>query len=181
MIMQVMAWLSNHDNYCYVITPKHVVKDRSKARVQSAAPIDRGIGRVNTPFWTGIDLAIIIITRGLEKSCTMPLEVITDARSPVATKSFGQLRRIDKTGQSEGVRMRFVETSYLKHLAQIESDDAQLDVRKGTSGAFLFVDDAPVGMALEDSSSPPRSGYFMRIEEIAYNVGRWVHRSWHRL
>jgi len=158
-----------HAGNCYIATAKHVPNNLPQVTIKTEDPVDVGSAFVFTPFWPGLDLAIATARYGVEDRCIIQFETL---RQPVAFSqdAEGDLVRILPSGQVERVRMRVSTTRYLEFDATVVEDDDE--IYQGTSGAFLFINDRPAGMVVEAIDS--RTAKFIRIEEIAMNLDRWL-------
>jgi hypothetical protein len=90
----------------------------------------------------------------------------------VATGRRVQLLRLRPSGDVERIEMSVTSSDYLTLEAQIEDGSAELF--KGTSGAFLFDGEKPIGMIVQALSST--EGRFIRIEELHMNLARRLNR-----
>ena len=165
------GFLLQHAGSCYVILPRHVAAGRRSVTVFSAAPVVHGAALMETPFWEGMDLAIGIVRGAVEKRCTRDLPALAASVQPENGAEV-QLLRLRPSGEPERIDMLITNSQYLTLEAAIV--DGQSELFKGTSGAFLFTGDSPVGMVTEALS--PTTGRFIRIEEIYLNVKRRLER-----
>lgn len=156
---------------CYLLLPKHVAAGQRRVTVFSAAPVVHSGALVETPFWDGMDLAIGVVRGAIEKRCTVELSSLDISAQP-ESGARTQLLRLRQSGEPERVEMLVTDSQYLTLEAEIA--DGKSELFKGTSGAFLFADDKPLGMVIEALS--PTKGRFIRIEEIYQNVARRVSR-----
>lgn len=155
---------------CYIALPRHVAGERARISVSTAEPVTNGMATVLNPFWEGFDLSIAIARRGVAEYCTDEADFLSRRYRLLTENARGDLVRILPGGQIERVRMRIVEMRYLDFDAVV--DDPGKEIYQGTSGAFLFVGDQPVGMAVKTPA--PGRVRFIRIEEIALNLSRWL-------
>lgn len=160
-----------HGSQCYVIMPRHVSGDNRRVTVYSAAPVVHSGALVETPFWMGIDLAIGVVRGPIETRCKRTLDDLLPRTAP-ETGVTAQLTRLRPSGEVENIDMVVTKGSYLTLEARTKSDKQEL--YKGTSGALLFSDGVPIGMATKALSD--NVGLFMRTEEIHMNVERRLNR-----
>lgn len=151
--------------------PKHVAGGKRRVTVYSAAPVVHSGALVDTPFWSGIDLALGVVRGPVEQRCTRTLDYFASAASPDNGATV-QLLRLRQSGEIERVDMVVTKGEYLTLEARVNGGSAELF--QGTSGAFLLAGDAPVGMAIKALSD--KDGEFMRIEEIRMNIERRLNR-----
>jgi hypothetical protein len=156
---------------CYVLLPKHVAAGQRRVTVFSAAPVVHSGALVETPFWDGMDLAIGVVRGAIEKRCTVELSSLDISAQP-ESGTRTQLLRLRQSGEPERIEMLVTDSQYLTLEAEIA--DGKSELFKGTSGAFLFAENKPLGMVIEALS--PTKGRFIRIEEIYQNVARRVSR-----
>jgi len=156
---------------CYVILPKHVAAGRRSVTVFSAAPVVHSSALIETPFWDGMDLAIGVVRGEVESRCIRNVSDLDVSVQPEAGSKV-QLLRLRQSGEPERIDMLMTDSQYLTLDADIA--DGKSELFKGTSGAFLFDGDTPLGMVIEAVS--PTKGRFIRIEEIFQNVNRRVER-----
>lgn len=165
------GFLVREGTVCYLVLPKHVAAGRRNVTVFSAAPVVHSSALIETPFWDGMDLAIGIVRGEVEDRCVRRLSEL-DATAQPETGANVQMLRLRQSGEPERIPMRITDSQYLTLDAEIA--DGKSELFKGTSGAFLFAGETPVGMAIETVS--PTEGRFIRIEEIFQNVERRVKR-----
>lgn len=165
------GFIFRHGTQCYVIMPKHVAGGKRRVTVYSAAPVLHSGALVDTPFWAGIDLALGVVRGPVEDRCTRTLEYFDTAASPENGAAV-QLLRLRQSGEIERVDMVVTKGDYLTLEARVNGSNAELF--KGTSGAFLFVGDIPIGMVTKALSD--KDGLFMRVEEIQMNIERRLNR-----
>lgn len=165
------GFLVRQGGACYLLLPKHVAAGRRNVTVFSAAPVEHSGAFVETPFWEGMDLAIGVVRGTLERRCVRNLSDL-DASVRPEEGARAQLLRLRPSGEPERIDMVVTDSRYLTLEAEIA--DGRSELFKGTSGAFLFAGDAPLGMIVEALS--PTRGRFIRIEEIFHNVNRRIDR-----
>lgn len=156
---------------CYVLLPRHVAAGQRRVTVFSAAPIVHSGALVETPFWDGMDLAIGVVRGAIESRCTVELSSLNVSAQP-ENGARTQLLRLRQSGEPERIDMLVTDSQYLT--IEAEFTDGKSELFKGTSGAFLFAGNTPLGMAVKALSST--KGRFVRIEEIYQNVARRVSR-----
>ncbi|MGD9918353.1 MAG: hypothetical protein AB7U46_10050 [Paenirhodobacter sp.] len=156
---------------CYVIMPRHVAGGQRRVTLYSAAPVVHSSATVETPFWPGMDMAIGVARGAIEKRCTTPLSALNTEIQP-ETGARLQLMRLRPSGEPERLDMIVTKSDYLTLDARLT--DGRSELFKGTSGAFLFDAERPVGMVTEALSAT--EARFIRIEEIYQNVARRVAR-----
>lgn len=156
---------------CYLLLPKHVSAGSRSVTVFSAAPVVHGSALVETPFWDGMDLAIGVVRGAVAERCATELSQL-DAKAQPETGAAVQLLRLRQSGEPERIAMMITDSQYLTLDAEVI--DGKSELFKGTSGAFLFSGDKPVGMVIETLSST--EGRFIRIEEIFMNLQRRTER-----
>lgn len=161
-----------HAGLCWVILPRHVAGDSRRVTVFSGAPVVHSAAMIETPFWDGMDLAIGQLRGAVEDRCTADLALISGA---VRAETGGevQLQRLRSSGEVERIPMQITRTDYLTLEAVVAKPGDELF--KGTSGAFLFEGDRPIGMIIE--AMTPTEGRFIRIEEIGQNISRRISRQ----
>lgn len=167
------GFLVMHGGGCYMVTPRHVTGTNRTAVIKTASPMRSATAAMQTPFWEGMDLAIgVVQAAGLEGYCRIPLsqidqELTVDAGQPM------HLLRLRDSGEVERLPLEFEDAGYLTFTSRMRRvDDA---FYRGTSGAFAFVGERPMGMVI--TTTDGRAGQFIRIEEIHKNISRWVQRS----
>lgn len=170
-VEQGHGFLVRHGATCYVVLPRHVAAGRRNVTVFSGAPVVHSSALIETPFWEGMDLAIGIVRGAVEQRCVRPLSDLDVSVQPESGAQV-QLLRLRQSGEPERIDMLITDSQYLTLDADIS--DAKSELFKGTSGAFLFAGDTPLGMVIEAVS--PTKGRFIRIEEIFQNVQRRVER-----
>ncbi|MEL6574221.1 MAG: hypothetical protein AAFQ64_21465 [Pseudomonadota bacterium] len=166
---QGFGWMFHQGGVCYAILPEHVAGPLPQITLTSGAPVAVGTGSVIRPFWPEIDLALAVVRGGITARCIADLD---DLSPTTASRAAGRLRlhRLSETGEDEWINLEVVDRAYLTIDAEVTSEGDQ--VYQGTSGAFAFVGDVPVGMATD--SERPQHVLLMRSEEIHLNVGRFL-------
>ena len=163
------GWMFDHAGSCYAVMPRHVAGPFPKVTVTSAAPVANGQGTVIRPFWEGVDLALAVIRGGIEERCTETLDRLQPSRRARGAVE-AQLHRLSPTGEEERIPLRITARDYLTLTGEVAGAGAE--IYQGTSGAFAFAGIEPVGMAIQ--SDDPERAVFMRVEEIALNLGRFL-------
>ncbi|MBI6630810.1 hypothetical protein [Pontibaca salina] len=163
------GWMFRHKSVCYVILPEHVAGRHPRITLTSSAPALTGTGTVSKPFWEGIDLAIATVRGAIEERCSGTLSDL--ALTPVERASrTAQLERLTSAGEVMRDPITIDHFTYRTFTARRRQDGKA--IRQGTSGAFAFVGNKPVGMAIK--SPEDTTGLFIRSDEIHLNVNRYV-------
>ncbi|QUJ76967.1 hypothetical protein KDD17_02640 [Sulfitobacter albidus] len=163
------GWMFRSQGICYVITPRHVAGELPRISVTSAAPVVNGTGTVFRPFWPEMDLAIAVVRGGIEERCIENLDSLNVSRA-ARNAGTAQLLRLSPSGELERQRLNLARRDYLTWQATLA--DAGGSIYQGTSGAFAFANDEPIGMAIE--SEDVNSILLMRSAEIYMNVARFL-------
>lgn len=159
-----------HAGNCYAALPKHVAGDLPRISVSTSAPVQVDQANVQTPFWEGMDLALAFIDKGaIDERCTASLGDL----NPTATTrnaALALMLRVNARGEDERLPIRVINRDYLYFTGELVEDrDA---IAQGTSGSFAFVNDKPIGMAIE--SDGEAFATFIRSEEIFLNINRFL-------
>lgn len=164
------GWMFHHAGACYAALPAHVAGALPFVTISTSAPVVSDVATVVKPFWPGVDLAVAVIGEGpLRPRCVARLADLTPTPAALSAQ-MAQLRRISPVGEEWEVPIRVIERDYLSLTAEtVREGDT---IFQGVSGAFAFAAGRPIGMAIE--SGDPRRAFFMRAEEIALNVGRYI-------
>ncbi len=162
----------NHGGVCYVAMPRHVAGEFPRVTLSTAAPVVSGTGNVITPFWPSLDLALAVASEALAGSCTAKLDDLTPSRR-ARSASTAQVLRLADNGAEDRIAIDIQDRTYLTFTGQIAAGETE--IAQGTSGAFAYVTGEPIGMAI--TSDDPSRALFMRSEEIALNVGRFLSES----
>ena len=165
------GFMLRHGGTCYVILPAHVAGNSRRVTVLTATPVVNAEATVERPFWEGLDLAIGALRGAAEDRCQATLADLGGSASPVDGGKL-ELVRLRDSGEVDRIAMRYASSAFLTLEAEITSSDEEFF--QGTSGAFLFEDDRPVGMVTK--THPPTLGSFIRIEHIRANVQIWLER-----
>ncbi|HAE46041.1 MAG: hypothetical protein CMO30_21460 [Tistrella sp.] len=165
------GWMFGQAGTCYAVMPRHVAGIFPRVTISTAAPVQTGTGTVIAPFWEGIDLAIAVV-RGIEEDrCTERLDTLNiDSAGRRAAEA--SLLRLSPSGEEERVPLHIMRRDYLTLEARIEGGR---EIMQGTSGAFAFVGETPIGMAY--ASADPGQATFMRSEEILINLRRFLNEQ----
>jgi len=117
-----------------------------------------------------MDLAVAVIDRGLlDDRCTAMLDDFQQT-SRTRGASIAQLHRITDAGEEERLPLQITNRSYLTLTAQLTRAGDRIG--QGTSGAFAFVGEIPIGMAL--AHDDPSRATFLRAEEIGMHLTRYL-------
>lgn len=164
------GWMFRHRGNCVVVLPEHVAGPIPKITVTTAAPVQSDQATVVKPFWAEIDLALAFVDRGpLDERCDASLAHLQPTRS-AKQADVATLLRIRANGEEERLPLRILNRKYLTFTGALA--DPSASIRQGTSGSFAFVEGRPLGMAFQ--SGQETEAIFMRSEEIALNVGRYL-------
>lgn len=162
------GWMFAHAGTCYAVLPRHVAGPLPRVTVTTATPVASGTGTVIAPFWEGIDLALIVVRGEAAASCTGKLDTLRP--NAIARRAVeASLLRILPTGEEERVPLRVENRGYLT-FEGVSTSTAE--IAQGTSGAFAFVGEQPIGMAY--ASTGPDRATFMRVEEIHMHLDRYL-------
>lgn len=166
------GFMFNHNGACFVALPAHAVRHGARVEISTAEPVRTGMGLARLPFWDGVDLAIVTVQRGLSERCDEPSTTLTGTGLDPATGATGDIVFIRDTGQVDRFALRVTRTAYLDFEAEFLAESVDDEVFAGLSGSFLMIEGRPSGMALTKRGA--RQVRFMRIEEVALNIGRWL-------
>jgi len=114
-------------------------------------------------------LALAVVRGGITSRCVAKLDDLKPDRNSGGADRI-RLHRLTGTGEDEWVNLHVMDRGYLTIDAQVT--DLGDEIYQGTSGAFAFFRDVPIGMATD--SNGPTHVLLMRSEEIALNVGRFL-------
>lgn len=175
------GWMFRHSGACHVAMPRHVARPDDapfafpKVTVWSAAPVASDGATVSDPFWEGLDLATAVIDAGpLDDRCTATLADLAPTEAARRAER-AVLVRLTATGEERRVPIRVLDRGYLEFTGELLGDGAA--IAQGTSGAFAFAGDRPIGMAV--TSDDAGRARFVRSEEIALNLGRFLAERGH--
>ncbi len=163
------GWMFRHKGSCYVILPEHVAGRHPRITLTSSAPVLTGTGTVSKPFWPAIDLAIATVRGAIEDRCTSSLSDLVLTPEERAGR-MAQLERLTPVGELMRDPITIDDFTYLTFSARRREDGKA--IRRGTSGAFAFIDNTPVGMAIR--SADDATGRFIRSDEIHLHVNRYL-------
>jgi hypothetical protein len=162
------GWMFAEGDACYLILPRHLADPVGRMRLRTAAPVAEGTAFGRLPFWPGIDLAVATVDLSLRPRCTGQLDDL-DLPGALRDARAAQLERLSGAGEIERVPLVIGSRTYLTFRGMVP-DGAR--VAEGTSGAFAFVGDRPVGMAF--TADGDRRAEFIRAGEIRIHVARWL-------
>jgi len=140
--------------------------------VLTGAPIVSGRASIHRPFWDGLDLAVGVVRRIPADRCGQSLSELLETHSRITKDDTGHLSLLRKSGETDRPVLRVGRTDYLTLEASIDDSRFDRQVQQGFSGSFLSLNNRPVGMAVEKLDE--QTIRFIRIEEIAMNIGRWL-------
>ena len=169
------GWMFQHQDNCFVAFPRHLVQAPNqefaspRISLTSKAPVLTGTGTVLLPFWEHLDLALASVRGGITDSCTGALAHLQPNRNALSTGA-ADLLRLTPTGELTRDRLDIGNVGYLTFEGRLA--DGSDTIAKGTSGAFAFVDDRPIGMAFQ--SGDDNQAMFMRSEEIFIHLNRYL-------
>ncbi len=163
------GWMFLHKGSCYVVLPEHVAGRHPRITLTSSAPVVTGTGTVSKPFWPGIDLAIATVRGAIEDRCSNSLADLVLTPEERAGRA-AQLERLTPVGEVLRDPITIDDFTYLTFSARRREDGRA--IRRGTSGAFAFIGNTPVGMAIR--SPDDATGRFIRSDEIHLHVNRYL-------
>lgn len=163
------GWMFRQDGVCYVILPEHVPGPLPQITVTTSAPVAVGTGNVLRPFWPELDLAIAVVRGGISARCVADLSDLDQTTASRAATRI-RLHRLSSSGEGEMLLLDVLERDYLTIDAEVAGERGE--IYQGTSGAFAFAGEVPVGMAIE--STGPSHVRLMRSEEILLNIRRFL-------
>lgn len=164
------GFMFDHRGTCYVVLPDHVAGESFFLTVRTAAPVANGSASVIRPFWPGVDLALAVARGGVADRCVETLDRLTAIPSGASRAVRAQLEQLTPAGEIDRAPLVVEDRQYLTFTGVLTETGARLG--QGTSGAFAFVGENPIGMAI--TSDGETRADFMRIEEIAMNVERYL-------
>lgn len=168
------GYMIKDNGICWVLMPRHLLDEFSFIEVEtSPAPSVRGSGEAYADFWDGMDFAIGVVGQAAgSTACTARLGTITQPRLTAGQVLRGDLRFVEPGGGITQRPMRIVDL--LDHKSFVAEFSEPGDrAFQGLSGAFLFAQDVPLGMAIQSPDGANRMT-FIRIEEIAFATRRWL-------
>lgn len=168
------GYMVKDNGICWVLMPRHLLDEFGIIEVEtSPAPSLRGVGEAYADFWEGMDFAIGVVGQAAGAAgCTQPLDTVTQTRVAAGTVLQGDLRFVEAGGGVTQRPMRIVDT--LNHRTFVaEFTNSGDRAFQGLSGAFLFAQGLPIGMAIQSPDGAARMT-FIRIEEIGFATRRWL-------
>ncbi len=159
---------------CWVLMPSHLLDEFGFIEVEtSPAPSLRGSGEAYADFWTGMDFAIGVVGQAAgNTACTAQMSTIMQTSATAGAVLRGDLRFVEAGGGITQRPMRIVDT--LDHKTFVAEFTEPGDrAFQGLSGAFLFAQGLPVGMAIQSPDGGNRMT-FIRIEEMGFATQRWL-------
>ena len=156
------GWMFRSGGTCYAVMPRHVAGPLPRVTLTTAAPVANGSGSVIHPFWPGLDLSIAVVRGGIEARCTETLDRL-DLSRRAGRAARAELHRLDPTGEEERIAISLERRNYLTIDGEVATNNAE--IYQGTSGAFAFVGEEPIGMAI--TSDDPKRLVLMRSEELS--------------
>ncbi|WP_147126466.1 hypothetical protein [Shimia ponticola] len=168
------GFILKEDGICWALLPRHLLDETGLISVEtSPAPSTLGSGEAYADFWDGMDFAVGYVGQAAgAASCTASLDGIEQTSASAGTNLSGTLRFVEPGGALVQYPMHIVETLNHKTFVAEFRNPAQTAFQ-GMSGAFLFVEDHPIGMAVRTPEGQ-RQMEFIRIEEIAFATRRWL-------
>lgn len=165
-----LGYTFTHRGNCYVILPDHVRSRQMRLSLSTAAPIAVGDAEVFKFYGPEMDLAIGVVTSGLDQRCTDSFDSLRPDLQPLLDRNAdAQLIRVEPSGLEQHIDMIITSFDFESITARV-SDRADAEIFKGTSGGILRIGNKIVGMAVQ--SSGIEEGYFLRADEIAARLGR---------
>lgn len=170
---------------CYVVFPAHVQPTGRALNLFTASPQAGGSAIIYLRR-TETDIALGIVSGGARERCGHEFAKLPQDVSPILSNSrLATLERVNPQGGFERLRMQINDLGWEKpplsegvvsglysyvHASTAEGETRE--VFEGNSGAFLYVDDTPVGMVV--SAPDAKSVKALRIEEITPLISRWL-------
>lgn len=153
------------------MTVAHVLGDGGNFAVTlPGQPPLKGSGVATAPFWDGIDLAIGVVRSEAGTACRTTLDDFSRGWSRTTAQRAAELLYVQTDGTIEAAPMRITEVPDHKSFeAAFTGPESSFP---GRSGSFLTVDGRPVGMVLTEPVEGSHG--FMRIEEVAMNIRRYI-------
>lgn len=163
---------------CWLITAAHVINDGGGPfrLVMEGTPPVEGEGVAMAPFWVGLDVAVGVVGGGARNACTVPLAALERGWPNVTGLMELRLANVSAQGRLSYDQMRIDAVpdhkSFTSRFTGTAASGRRGKAWLGRSGAFLFFGDRPLGMTV----TKPDEGVhgFIRIEEIAMNVARFI-------
>lgn len=157
----------SHQGNCYVILPEHVHGKGRALTLSTGSPPVVGEASVFHSFAPGMDLSVAYVTGGLEGRCKDRFaDLPRNIDGLIGPNGAVTYVRVSAAGAVERVVARVISMLYETMEVEVaEASDAT--VFRGTSGAFVFAGDTPVGMIVR--APDDRHAEVLRIDAI---VGR---------
>ncbi len=177
--------LTNHRGNCYVLFPAHVAPEALFVSLFTAAPQAAGRGAVYFRR-SEADFAFGLVQGSASEVCALPFARLPeDVSGLLRANGAATLERVNPQGVLERLRMRIDRTAWEAASAQgasglyqyvFAATDAAAgetrEVYQGTSGAFLYVGDVPVGMVV--TAPDATTVRALRIEEMRAPLQAWL-------
>ncbi|WP_258028292.1 hypothetical protein [Cereibacter sphaeroides] len=144
------GWMFGYEGRCYVLMPKHVAGLYPKVSIMTSAPVVTSSATTIAPFWPEIDLAVGVGGSALDSRCPARLDDLEETPQSL-NAAMGYLHRLTPAGEEERTALRIGNRNYLTFDAELAG--GQNTIAQGTSGAFLFVDGKPLGMAVTSNDT----------------------------
>lgn len=164
--------LVSHRGNCYVVLPQHVHGHSTAVTVYTASPSAFGDAQVLIDLKSVYDLSVAYVSPGLEHRCTdrwddIGADLSATLRDALANQTRATLVRVSSGGAVEQVPMRIASYTLDTFQATVEGET---EIYKGSSGAILYLDGRPVGMAIRAADT--EDGWFLRFDRIRADVDR---------
>lgn len=176
--------IASHRGHCYLLFPAHVEPVAPIFSLNTAPPQQAGRATVYLRR-SEADIGLALVEGSAAEACTTSLASLPREVSALLTANrTAILERVNPQGGIERLQMRIERTAWdaaadsgpsgLYQYIFAATDTAAGEtgeVFQGTSGAFLYVEGVPVGMAV--TSPDAHSVRALRIEEILGPADRW--------
>lgn len=176
--------IASHRGHCYLLFPAHVEPVAPIFSLNTAPPQQAGRATVYLRR-SEADIGLALVEGSAAEACTTSLASLPrEVSALLAANRTAILERVNPQGGIERLQMRIERTAWdaaadsgpsgLYQYIFATTDTAAGEtgeVFQGTSGAFLYVDGVPVGMAV--TSPDAHSVRALRIEEILGPADRW--------
>lgn len=167
---QGQGYVFTHRGNCYLILPDHVTQGSTRLSISTAAPAVVGDVEIFRTYAPDMDLAIGIVTSGLQQRCTETFERFrNDLQTILSTAQAAQLVRVDAAGLETRDDMTITSFDFETVTARV-ADFSEAEIYRGSSGGILQVGTNVIGMAVQ--SPGIRDAFFLRSDEIAARIGR---------
>lgn len=177
--------LTNHRGNCYVLFPAHVAPEALFVSLFTAAPQAAGRGAIYFRR-SEADFAFGLVQGSASEVCALPFSGLpADVSGLLRSNGAATLERVSPQGVLERLRMRVDRTAWeaasaegasgLHRYVFATTDVAAGETREvyqGTSGAFLYVGDVPVGMVV--TAPDATTVRALRIEEMQAPLQAWL-------